>query len=225
MGSVDREKLIETRRIEIKYMLSAKISGLSPLARRFVINFLSQAKPNATQAYIDAGGTAKHADRAAYQLRHNSKVQAVIDEYFHKQEMTAAEVVARVSDVARGDLTDYIDDSGNLDLKKLKDDGKGHLLKKYKRTQRTIPRKDKAPIEIEHIEIELYPSDAAHDKLMRYHALYADRLDANVSTRNDGITVNEWREEDREKRRKQAEETAVMFEDEADEGGEIDLVS
>lgn len=144
------------------------------------------------QAFIDhylitLNGT-ESARRAGYQGDDNSlgviahenlrkvKIKEAIDQRLSKMTMTADELLKRVSDTAAGNLLDYVTPWGSLDIQKMREDGKGYLLKKYKKTTRTIPRKDQEPIEVEHIEIELYGADAAHDKLMRYHGLYNDKM-------------------------------------------------
>ena len=111
-------------------------------------------------------------------------IKAEIGRRLSESTMTADELLRRVSDVAQGDITQYIVSWGELDIEALKADGKGHLLKKYKKTRRTIPRKNDDPIEIESNEVELYPADAAHDKLMRYYSLY-----------NDTTRIKTWQDE------------------------------
>ena len=102
------------------------------------------------------------------------KFADVIDKRLGELAMTANETLKRVSDIAASDMLTYIDSRGNLDIEAMRDAGMGRLLKKYKKTKRTIPRKNQEPIEIEQIEVELYGADSAHDKLMRYHGLYND---------------------------------------------------
>ena len=120
----------------------------------------------------------------AHENLRKPKIKAEIERILAEQTMSAHETLRRVSDVAAGDLLDYIDSNGNLDIVAMRDAGMGRLLKKYKKTKRTIPRKDEDPIEVEQIEIELYASDSAHDKLMRYHGLY-----------NDSTRIKTWKDD------------------------------
>lgn len=112
------------------------------------------------------------------------KIKDEIERRLGEQTMSANETLRRVSDIAAGNLLNYITPWGSLDIEKMREDGAGHLLKKYKRTKRTIPRKDNDPIEVEQIEIELYGADSAHDKLMRYHGLY-----------NDSTRIKSWKDD------------------------------
>ena len=99
--------------------------------------------------------------------------------------MSADEVLARTADIARGDLTEWVDGDGRLDVDALKASGKGHLLKRLKTTRRVTTTKGGGEQETTTVEVELYPADAAHDKLMRYHGLYNDRV--RVTTWQDEI--------------------------------------
>lgn len=109
-----------------------------------------------------------------YENLRKPQIREEIDRRLSEQTMSANETLKRISDIAAGDMLAYIDSSGNLNMQAMRDAGMGRLLKKYKKTERTIPRKDNEPIEIKQIEIELYGADSAQDKLMRYHGLYND---------------------------------------------------
>lgn len=156
----------ETRREAIGAQLEEKLQALTTLQRRFVVNFLS-GTTNVTQAYRDAGGTAKHADRAAHVMRWLPNVQAVISAYLQQQEMGVIDVIARLSEQARAGYAEYLktDTLGKVtvDLPALLAAGKGHLIKGVKETRYGQV-------------IEFYPADAALDRLMRYHGAYNDKV-------------------------------------------------
>jgi phage terminase small subunit len=85
-------------------------------------------------------------------------------------------IVSRVADIATADITNYLLPDGRLDVEKMRESGRGHLLKKYKINKTRSTRKDGSEYESETVETELYPADGALDKLMRYHGLYDDRV-------------------------------------------------
>lgn len=91
--------------------------------------------------------------------------------------MSADEVLTRMADLARGDLSRYILSNGEIDIELLKADDMGHLLKKYKKITKRTVTKDGREFETEIYEMELYPADNALDKLMRYYGLYTDKVD------------------------------------------------
>jgi phage terminase small subunit len=134
---------------------------------------------NGTQAYKNVYGVKgdNHAAVNSSRLLRNTKIDEYITERLKEKAMAADEVIARIAEVGRGDLSRYVTNQGEIDLEQLKADGLGHLLKKHKKTRRTIHQKNGDIIETEHQEIELYPADSAHDKLMRYHGLYNDKRD------------------------------------------------
>lgn len=128
---------------------------------------------NATEAARRADYKWPNKVGSQLKTRFAADIAAEIDE----KKMSADEVLTRTADIARGDLAAYITVYGELDIEQLKADGLGHLLKKYKRTRRTFTRKDGEEIETETLEAELYAADVAHDKIMRVHGLYNDKVD------------------------------------------------
>ena len=89
--------------------------------------------------------------------------------------MSADEALALTAKIARGDLTEFITPDQEIDIEKMRADGKGHLLKKFKRTRRVITTKHGDEIETITIEAELYPADAAQDRILRHHGSYIER--------------------------------------------------
>ena len=208
------------RKEEVRAQLNT-VSELTAFQRRFLIEFLSQSgPPNATAAYIAAGGTAKHPDRAAYQIRHSPKVIAAIDEYFHKHEMSAREAVALLSSHARGTMADFLSfagDSPRLDLTVARDRDQLHLVKKFKAKETVYTDKDGGETIDKWTEVELYDAQSALVHIGRYHGLFGPKGDESDPLHTVGMTLDEWRAE-QERRRQEAEaqtaETLDIFEDE-----------
>lgn len=168
----------ERLRCDIEVLMKT-VNGLTPFQRRFIAHLLSQTGPtNATQAYLDAGGTAKHPNRAAYQLRHNPKIIAAIEEYFHSQEASAAEAVAVLSNQMRGSLEDFLkfpeDDflDPEIDLHVARRNRKLNQIKKYKKKRVTYTDKDDQETITEWMEIELHDAQAAAVQIARIHGKF-----------------------------------------------------
>lgn len=140
---------------------------------------------NATEAARRAGYAGTYDSLRVIGSNNLAKVniRKEIDRRMSLTTITANETIKRLSDIAIGNLLNYIDSAGNLDVQAMRDDDAGKLLKKYKKTKKIIPRKDGNPIEVEQIEVQLYSADVALDKLMRYYGKYNDKV------------VHEWREE------------------------------
>jgi hypothetical protein len=183
------EQTAETnRRIEVEETLSV-VSTLSGMMRRFLIEYLSAEKPNATAAAERAGY--KTPNKQGPRLLQNPKIRAAIDEYFHAYEMSAREVIARLSDQARGSLGDFLDiEDGRdpaLSLAKAKREGKLHLLKKFKQKKVTYTNKDGEETETEWIEVELHDPQAALVHVGRYHGLFTDKTDIDITSGGEKI--------------------------------------
>lgn len=201
------------------------VSGLSAQQRRFLVRYLLHS--NATRAAEEAGYA--HPNKQGPRLLKNAKIRAAIDEYFHAQEMSAQEVVARLSNQARGSLGDFIRFPENehgediwgldpyLDLRKAQRANKLDLIKKFKQKRTTRIDKDGVETQDEYTEVELYDAQSALVQVGRYHRLFTDNIDANVATEDSGMTVEEWREAV-EKRRQEAAESLANFEDDNDAG-------
>jgi phage terminase small subunit len=112
----------------------------------------------------------------------NEKVQAYIAKRLKQMVMSADEVLARLSDHARGSLEHFLDinDEGFAGINLAGDDAKSnlHLLKKIKtvRTRRTVGRgPDAEPWEDERVEIEIHDPQRALEQLGKYHNLFAEK--------------------------------------------------
>lgn len=171
------------RKEEVRAQLNT-VSELTVFQRRFLIEFLSQSgPPNATAAYLAAGGTAKHPDRAAYQIRHNERVIAAIEEFFHHQEMSAREVVALLSSHARGTMADFLSFVGNtpkLDLALARDRGQLHLVRKFKSKETAYTDKDGNEIIDRWTELELYDAQSAGVHVGRFHGIFTDNISLDI---------------------------------------------
>jgi hypothetical protein len=88
---------------------------------------------NATEAARAAGY--KWPNKYGAQLK--EKLQGQIDSHLQKKVMSRDEALARLADIARFDVSDYITDYGRtkgLDIEKMKADGHGHLIRSVKHT-------------------------------------------------------------------------------------------
>ena len=143
---------------------------MTPKEQIFVAEYLSCL--NATEAARRAGYKQPHVQGTQVKAR----LADTITELLRQNIPSPEAVVSRISDMAMADVTEYLNRDGSLDLERMKEDGRGYLLKKYKHTKQTSRRKD-SEYESETWETELYPADGALDKLMRYHSMYNDKSD------------------------------------------------
>lgn len=88
-------------------------------------------------------------------------LQAEIDARLDEMAMSSNEVLARLGDIGRADLGDFITGGGLLDFNKLKEHGKTHLIKKYKVTKNALGQLI--------YEIEIHDAQSTLHHLDRYH--------------------------------------------------------
>ena len=127
---------------------------------------------NASGAASSAGYSEKTAYAQGHRLLKHVEVAEAIKERLTEMKMSADEVLTRTADIARGNLSEWIDADGNVDIAAMRAAGMGHLIKRYDVTRRIL----KDGTEVVTTKVELYPADLAHDRLLRHHGLYQDRL-------------------------------------------------
>lgn len=135
----------------------------------FVLHYLQCW--NATKAAKLAGYSEKTAYSYGQQLLNNLEVKTEIETHFNAMAMSAAEVLARLSGHARGDLSEFI----GLSEDQIKEHPQAWLLKKYKRRE----QKDGEII----TEIEIHDPQAAQVHLGRYHKLFVDKGEFDLTSK------------------------------------------
>ena len=146
--------------------------------RRAFVEFLPQFW-NPTKAARAAGY--KHPSVMANRLMKVKEIRDAITDRLDKLGMEADEITARLSDIARADMGDYLLSDGSIDLDGLKEDGKTYLIKKYKVT-RAMRRNGP---DIEHIEIETHDPMNALVQLAKVRGIFAPQR-TEVSGRDGG---------------------------------------
>ena len=135
---------------------------------------------NGTEAYCIAYPKSKResARRSASDLLTNPDIKAEITRRLDEVHMSADEALKLLSDIARGDVGEIIDNFGSVDLLEARSKGKTKLIKKIK--QRTITKigknKSDPDEEIHETEVELYPADAAIRDVLKIHGKYKDTV-------------------------------------------------
>lgn len=139
------------------------VSGLSVMERRFTIRYLVHG--NRTQAADEAGYA--YPDKQGSRLAKRPKIKAAIEEYFYQEEMSSKEVIARLSEQAKGEYAAFIRTAqGNayVDVEAMLAAGKGHLIKEIKTTQYGQT-------------VVFHDAQSALVHVGRYHGLFKDRME------------------------------------------------
>lgn len=162
-----------------------------PLSRKhqkFIAEYLKLW--NGTRAYMAVYPKSSYESAMANsaKLLGNNKIQAVIDAKIKESQMSADEALKLQADIARGDITDLLTPLGSIDLDYIREKGLGRLIKKVKvRTITKIGKGDKDDdTEIHDTELEMYPADAAQERILKIGGKLKDsELTINVKLTDD----------------------------------------
>ena len=159
---------------------------------------LTQKQRKFVEEYLTCWCGAEAARRAGYSARGHSAwtlgcrqlkrddVQALIRQRIAEKAMTADEVLLRLAEQARGEQAAYLRDNGTVDLERLLADGKGHLVKGTKWTQRGD------------LVVEFYDAQRALELLGRHLGLLKDQVEHSGEV---GIfDLTEWERQRAERR-------------------------
>src|ERR1043165_2529868 len=171
--------------------MSKAIEVLTGKQRAFINAYLGEAKFNATEAARIAGYKGDDVTLAAvgYENLRKPQIEAEVRARFNEATMSANEVLARLTEIASGRITDFLDEDGAFSLKVTKQRGKEHLLKKLKikRTAKKVDsiesgREDEretleTSLVHEDLELEMYSAHEALRDLGKFHKLFAERIE------------------------------------------------
>lgn len=162
---------------------------------------------NATEAALRAGYSKRSVRQIASQNLSKVNISEEIQKRISEKAMTADEVLIRLGDMARGDIGDFMDIesiSFNVSLKKAKEFGLTHLIKKIKQKTTITQKKDGDEEENHWIELELYDAQSALVHLGKHHKLFTESHDISSG----GLSLF-----DLEKWKQKAEQNAKEFEE------------
>ena len=143
---------------------------------------------NATQSARLAGYKGKLSTLAVVgsdNLR-KTKIREEIDRQLHARLMTPDEVLNRLGSQAKAEYTEFMTPQGVLDLAKLIKAGKGHLIKKIKRS----------PVTGNITEIEFYDAQTALTQVGKYFKLWTDKVEQDTTITlikgYEEVTPDDW---------------------------------
>jgi phage terminase small subunit len=132
---------------------------------------------NASEAARRAGYSEARARITGSELLADSNISEQIQARLAEVHMSADEALKMVADIARGDLGEFMNDFGGVDIVEARKAGKTRLIKRWKTQTTTINGKQEDK-EIHTEEIELYDSQAALRDVLKVHGRFApDKLD------------------------------------------------
>lgn len=157
---------------------------MTPKQQRFVEEYLVDL--NATQAAIRAGYSESTANQIGWQLLQKTSVSKAVAERMDALSMRAAEVLMRLTEIARGTVADVITilpgGSWKIDLEKAERLGKLHLVHELAFDRNGNPR------------VKLYSAHEALRDLGKARGIFVDRLELNVEELPELVVRNELEE-------------------------------
>lgn len=101
-----------------------------------------------------------------WDIKQNKNMKVAIKRRFAEMRASADEVLARLSEQARGEYAMYFKCDGSIDFEKLVEEGKGHLIKKI------TPNR-------EGLSVEFYNAQGALELLGRAQGLFRRRVEVS----------------------------------------------
>lgn len=157
--------------------------ALTGLQQKFIAEYLQCF--NASEAARRAGYSENAAGQQGYENLRKPEIAEVINKVMDDMMMDAREALARLSDMARGSIDDFVDidptlkNAVFLNFNKAKQGNKLHLIKKLKYNAQGYP------------EIELHDAQTALITIAKHHGLFKE--DNNEITINNQVITFERR--------------------------------
>ncbi len=131
---------------------------------------------NATKAYMSThpGSSYNAARSSAADFLARPNIKAEVERRLAEKHMSAEEAMERLSDIARGDVSQLMDVSGmgfSLNMQKAQEKGLTKLIKKVKQkpTVHLAKSESDEDREVHEIEIELYNAHEAQRDILKLH--------------------------------------------------------
>jgi hypothetical protein len=143
----------------------------------FLEAYLGEARGNATEAARIAGYADPNND--GWRVKKVPEIAEAIQNRLDELRMSADEVQALITEVARGDVGDFLGDGkyARLDLDRAREQGKTRLIKKLTFSKGSL-------------EFEIYDRMDALKTLAKMHGLLVDRIKSDVKAEVDVTDAN-----------------------------------
>jgi phage terminase small subunit len=151
-----------------------------PQRQKLFVEYYLQ-NPNATEAAIRAGYSERTARSQGQRLLTNVDIAKAVGSRVEEAAMSADEVLRRLTEHGRASLADVLDDEGQFNLSKAKREGKDHLLKKLKVKEFVTTSQKGNEYKTVTYEYEIHDPQAALVHLGKYHKLFTDKSEINVT--------------------------------------------
>lgn len=185
------ESLVTTNdsTLAVKTPEQEALEHLNARQRKFIEAYLTNGftgwKAAQTAGYGGENPQRESLSVIASKLLRHVHIRTIMNARLMEAAMPANKVLYKISQIADSDITEYMDDDGNVDIRAIKAAGKGFLLKRLKRKQskKVVTREaigEKGQVEREELEtsvvheeidVEAYSAHEALRDLLRVYNL------------------------------------------------------
>lgn len=123
-----------------------------------------------TYEHFERDPTATATRAYAIRMTRHPEAKAAIQERYAAMRMETDEVISRQSDIARGDMDDFLDETGEISLERARERKVTHLIRSFARKKFPLKSGEMAVEDT----IQLYPADAAQRTMMKHLGLLTD---------------------------------------------------
>ena len=120
---------------------------------------------NATKAALLAGYSENTASEIGYENLRKPQIEDAISKRLKQTAMSADEVLMRLAEQARGEHSKYIVADGTVNISKLVEDNKAHLIKEIEETKDGTKK------------YKFYDAQGALNTLAKHHGLLTDKTE------------------------------------------------
>jgi phage terminase small subunit len=162
-------------------------NGLTLRTNRFIDHWLKNGNGTESARIAGFNGNEQTLAVTASQLLRNPKVAAEIKRRLGKHIASADEVLETLTNHSRADLAEVLESDGSFNLAGAKRRGVSRLLKKLKVKTRYEKDAEGNPVPVTEHEFELHDAQAATVHLGKFHKLFADKSEVEVSIDSDRL--------------------------------------
>ncbi len=152
--------------------MNEKLSILSEAHQRFVLNYVDNLNAAKSYQIVYQDANYNTARTNGSKLLANTDIKEAIAEQFRLRAMPKEEILGRLENLAKVDIQQYIDDTGRIDIVKIKEDNIGYMIKGISDTKFGK-------------NFTFHDSAKALETLAKVHKLFDDKTEVTVNINNE----------------------------------------
>lgn len=174
--SIDRRKIYEKRAVERMESRKEALALVDEVYRPGYFAGLTEREWLFAKLVVERGSVTVAGREAKVPSSRMMKplVREAVAWWMMRRGVTVEEVRSRIAEIARGDLGEFLDEEGNVDIERARAKGLTHLIKRYRVHERANGTRT--------VELELYDALVALQTLARIYGMVVDKEVENNTT-------------------------------------------